>query len=363
VLVTGGAGFIGSHIVDRLLAEGARVRVLDVLHPDAHTGKPDYLDPRAEYVFSDLRDREVVETSLAGVDGVCHQASMVGLGKDFQDVTAYVSHNGVGTATLLAAMARVGFSGRLILASSMTVYGEGRYSCPKHGIVRPLARGAARLAAGRFDQSCPRCDRLLRPEPIPEDAPLEPGSVYAATKIHQEHLCRAYARERGAALTVLRYHNVYGPRMPRDTPYAGVASVFRSALEAGQEPEVFEDGRQLRDFVHVSDVARANVLALTSDPPATGEFNVASGEPHTIADMAGALADAFGREAPRPRVTGAFRLGDVRHVIGSPTRASTVLDFRASTGFAEGMRDFARSALRPNIDGPVRRLARPAQLR
>ena len=354
VLVTGGAGFIGSHVVDQLLAQGVEVRVLDVLHPDAHGGTPDYLDPRAEYVFGDLRDREVVETSLAGIEGVCHQASMVGLGKDFQDITAYVSHNDLGTATLLAAMARVGFSGRLVLASSMTVYGEGRYSCSRHGIVLPSPRDAARLAAGEFDQTCPDCDRALRPEPIPEDAPLDPRSVYASTKLHQEHLCRIYARERGTSLTVLRYHNAYGPRMPRDTPYAGVASVFRSALEAGREPEVFEDGRQLRDFVHVSDVARANVLALASDPPAAGEFNVASGEPHTIADMAEALADAFGRGAPRPRVTGAFRLGDVRHVIGSPERACRVLGFRASVPFAEGVREFARTSLRPIPHGPER---------
>src|SRR4051794_32925115 len=203
---------------------------------------------------------------------------MVGLGVDLNDIADYVAHNDLGTATLLKALASRPLP--LVLASSMVVYGEGRYRCPEHGIVRPPPRRPRDLDDGRFEPPCPHCERDLEPEPVPEDAPLDPRNVYAATKVAQEHLCAAYARETGATVTALRYHNVYGPRMPRDTPYAGVASIFRSALEAGRRPRVFEDGEQTRDFVHVRDVARANVLALSAHVP--GAFNVASGTPRSV---------------------------------------------------------------------------------
>jgi dTDP-L-rhamnose 4-epimerase len=171
--------------------------------------------------------------------------------------------------------------------------------------------------------------------------------VYAATKLHQEHLLAAFGREHPAvAVTALRYHNVYGPRMPRDTPYAGVASIFRSALEAGRVPQVFEDGRQRRDFVHVEDVARANVLAITAERPGSGVFNVCSGDPRTVLDMGRAIATAFGAGVPEPAVTGAFRPGDVRHVFASAERARTVLGFEARIGFGSGMLEFARAPLR-----------------
>jgi dTDP-L-rhamnose 4-epimerase len=181
---------------------------------------------------------------------------------------------------------------------------------------------------------------------VPEDAPLDPRNVYAATKLHQEHLCAAFSRETGVPVTALRYHNVYGPRMPRDTPYAGVASIFRSALEAGRAPRVFEDGGQRRDFVHVRDVAHANVLALTGDEPVPGAFNVCSGTPRTVGDLASALADAAGPDAPRPVVTGEFRLGDVRHVFADASRAREALGFEARVGFADGVAEFASAPLR-----------------
>ncbi len=260
ILVTGGAGFIGSHVVDLLLERGHRVRVVDALLPAAHRERPDYLDPAAEWLEGDLRDAAVAERAVRGVTAVCHQAAMVGLGVDLADLPAYVSHNDLATARLLSAMAADGCAGRLVLASSMVVYGEGRYECAEHGVVAPGARVAADLDAGRFEPPCPRCGRPLEPRTVPEDAMLDPRSVYAATKLAQEHLCSAYGRETGVPVTALRYHNVYGPRMPRDTPYAGVASIFRSAYAAGRAPRVFEDGGQRRDFVHVRDVARANVL-------------------------------------------------------------------------------------------------------
>jgi dTDP-L-rhamnose 4-epimerase len=344
VLVTGGVGFVGVHVAEELLAAGHEVRLLDALLPTAHDGLPEGVPEAAELVIGDLRDPDVARDAVAGIDAVSHQASMVGLGVDAGDVVDYVAHNDLGTAVLLRALHERRFAGRLVLASSMVVYGEGRYRCAEHGLVRPGPRAVAALEAGRFEPPCPACGRDLEPEAVPEDAPVDPRNVYAATKLHQEHLCGSYARESDAVdLVALRYHNVFGPRMPRDTPYAGVASIFRSALERGEAPRVFEDGAQRRDFVHVRDVARANVAALDADAP-TGAFNIASGTPRSVGDMARALADAMG--GPAPEVTGGFRLGDVRHVFASTRRAAEELGFRAAVGLEAGMTEFAGAPLR-----------------
>ncbi|MEP7047596.1 MAG: NAD-dependent epimerase/dehydratase family protein [Ilumatobacteraceae bacterium] len=354
VLVTGGAGFIGSHIVDELVAGDHEIVVVDDLDPFAHDGIPDGLSPGARYVWRDIRDMAMWPELLRGVDAVCHQAAKVGLGVDFGDVGEYVGRNDVGTACLLGALHDSRFSGRIVLASSMVVYGEGRYRCPEHGLVRPGARRASDLDAGEYEPPCPICARPLVSEAVPEDHWLDPRNVYATTKLAQEGLCAAYAREHdGCVVTALRYHNVYGPRMPRDTPYAGVASVFRSAYERGDGPLVFEDGGQRRDFVHVSDVARANVLALTNAEPASGAFNVCTGSPRTILDMAIALRPEGG---PSPAVVGGYRLGDVRHIFASAVLARDQLGFEAAIGFEDGMRDFAtaplRQTARPRADHP-----------
>lgn len=346
MLVTGGAGFIGGHVVRALLEAGHEVRVLDALLPEVHGGDwPNSLDPRAERVQGDVRSAADCDASLSGVDAVCHQAAMVGLGVDLQDLPLYVGHNDLGTAVLLAAMERAGI-GRLVLASSMVVYGEGRYSCADHGVVRPGPRAAAALDGGDFEPPCPVCGRALEPGTVPEDAPLDPRNVYAASKTAQEHLAASWARASGGSAVALRYHNVYGPHMPKDTPYAGVASLFRSALQRGEAPRVFEDGAQRRDFVHVRDVARANLLALeaTPAPGALTPYNVASGVPHTVGDLARELAAACG--GPSPIVTGEYRLGDVRHVVASPARAADELGFVAQVSFADGIREFAHAPLR-----------------
>jgi dTDP-L-rhamnose 4-epimerase len=354
VLVTGGAGFVGSHVAEALLAAGCAVRIVDNLLHAAHDGPPEVPDG-AELRIADVRDPQAVADALAGIDAVCHQAGMVGLGMSFDDVADYVDHNDVGTAVLLRALARRRFRGRLVLASSMVVYGEGRYHCPRHGVVAPGPRRRADLDSGRFEPPCPSCGVPLEPGTVDEDARPDPRNVYAATKLHQEHLAQAFSRETGVPITALRYHNVYGPRMPRDTPYAGVAALFRSAIAAGEAPRVFEDGRQRRDFVHVRDVARANVVALTALGPVEGAFNVGSGEPRTVGEMAHALWTAGGRAGPPPVVTGQYRLGDVRHIVASTHRAASELGFRAEIGFADGMTEFAAEPLRAPVSARGRR--------
>ncbi|GAB3840155.1 NAD-dependent epimerase/dehydratase family protein [Dactylosporangium cerinum] len=339
ILVTGGAGFIGSHVVSALHDAGHDVAVLDALHPAAHSS------PDPTFARADVRDRDAVDAALDGVDVVVHHAAMVGMGVDLADLPEYVGCNDLGTAVLLAGMARAGVR-RLVLASSMVVYGEGAYRCAAHGPTAPAPRVEADLAAGRFEPGCPSCGHRLEPVDVDEDAPLCPRSVYAATKVAQEHLVQAWSIAGAGTAVALRYHNVYGPGMPRDTPYSGVAAIFRSALSAGRAPRVFEDGAQRRDFVHVSDVAAANVLAVDATAVAGGfrAYNVASGRPATVAAMAAALAGAMG--GPAPVVTGDFRAGDVRHVVAAPVRAGAELGFTARVGLEEGMRDFATAALR-----------------
>ncbi len=347
ILVTGAAGFIGSHVVDAAAADGHRVAGLDALAAqvptdlDAASGTP---APSLELLRADVRDRQAVEAALRGVDLVCHQAGRVGLGRSFEDAPEYVGRNDLGTAVLLAAMAAAGIR-RLVLASSMVIYGEGRYECRAHGSVRPGPRRLTDLEAGRFEPCCPDCAAPLRPGVVSEDSSSDPRNVYAATKVAQENLAASWARATGGVAAALRYHNVYGPRMPPGSPYAGVAAIFRTQLASGRAPQVFEDGGQLRDFVHVYDVAQANVAAMEwVCGVARGTFrafNVGSGTARTVGELAAGLAQVMG--GPQPEVTGAFRLGDVRHIVASSERLQAELGWRPRVGFAAGLAELAAS--------------------
>jgi dTDP-L-rhamnose 4-epimerase len=269
---------------------------------------------------------------------------MVGAGVNAADAPAYGGHNDLATTVLLAEMFAAGVR-RLVLASSMVVYGQGGYGCPDHGPVDPEPRRRADLDAGVFEHRCPVGGEELRWRLVDENAPLRPRSLYAASKTAQEHYALAWSESTGGSVVALRYHNVYGPGMPRDTPYSGVAAIFRSSLEKGETPKVFEDGGQMRDFVHVDDIAAANLAAATTDRPGFTTANVCSGQPISILEVATALCEARGAELS-PVVTGRYRSGDVRHIVADPARAAELLNFRAAVSPSDGLREFAFAPLR-----------------
>jgi dTDP-L-rhamnose 4-epimerase len=341
IVVTGGAGFIGRILSRRLAGSGHDVLAVDALRPDVHrdgggSARADLDAAGVPLVVADVRDADRLAPLLTGAEAVVHLAAKVGLGVDLADMDDYVSTNATGTATLLRVLGRHGV-GRLVQASSMVVYGEGTGTCPEHGPVPPGPRSREALAAGRFEPPCPRCGGPLLPGLVTEDAALDPRNTYAVTKVTQEQLAEVWARDGGVAAVSLRLHNVYGPGMPRDTPYAGVAAVFSSALARGEAPRVFEDGGQRRDFVHVRDVADAALAAVTADlrPGTHTALNVGSGVVSTVGDLAAALSRVHA--GPDPVVTGEFRLGDVRHVTASSERIAARLGWRARVPLSEGV--------------------------
>ena len=347
ILVTGSAGFWGGVFGSLLVALGFVVVGVHALIPEAH--------PPGETAVGthrvDVRDLDSMTSLLRGVDAVCHQAAMVGAGVAVADLPSYAAHNDLGTAVVLAAMHTAGVS-RLVVASSTVVYGEGRYVCAEHGDQAVVARSRKALDAGDFENHCPRCRRRLDWALVDESARLDPRSSYAASKVAQEHYTAAWARQAPGAAVALRYHNVYGPGMPRDTPYSGVAALFRSAVEKGEPPDVFEDGNQMRDFVHLDDVARASVLALGHVLEAEDEtfatYNVCSGTPVPIGRVAELIADGSDRHL-EPVVSGRYRLGDVRHVVASSHTARTILGFTADITPQQGLREFAHAPLRDSV--------------
>ena len=341
ILLTGGAGFIGRHVLQRLLSRGHEVRILDSLRPDVHASQDVTAFKSIDFHIADVRDADAVDRALVGVEAVVHLAAKVGLGVDVGDLPDYASSNDVGTAQLLAGMARKNIS-RLTLASSMVVYGEGVGHCAEHGKVRPAPRLESELKAGNFEPPCPVCRRALGTALVDEDAPLDPRNAYASSKVAQEYYASNWSRTTGGSVAAMRYHNVYGPGMPRDTPYAGVAAIFTSAIRRGEAPRVFEDGGQRRDFVHVRDIASATVNACEAVEDGFQPFNVGSGTPRTVGEMAQQLAIAL--NGPKPTVTGQYRLGDVRHITADSSRLRSTLAWMPAVDFKDGMSELANQS-------------------
>jgi len=340
VLVTGGAGFIGSHLVDALVAKGHDVLVVDNLTPQVHRTKPDYLNPRAEYRFEDLRDDATLRAALADAEIVYHLASSVGVGQSMYRVEDYVSGNTLATAKLLQHLvdARGGVK-RLVVASSMSIYGEGSYRCDRCGIVHPGLRSEEQLRGHAWEPYCPTCGGPITPIPTAESKPLAPTSIYAITKRDQEEMCLTIGRAYGIPTVALRYFNVHGPRQALSNPYTGVCAVFQSRIQNGRSPIIFEDGRQTRDFVSVHDIVQACVLTGERSAAAYHAINVGTGRPTSVLEIARALLDAYGRDLPL-RIENAYRAGDVRHCFADISLARKLLGYEPRVSLGDGLREF-----------------------
>jgi dTDP-L-rhamnose 4-epimerase len=343
ILVTGGAGFIGSHLADHLLARGARVRALDSLVPQVHgeSGtRPSYLHPEVELLVGDVRDTALVRRALAGVDAVVHLAARVGVGQSMYQIADYVGANDVGSSVLLEAIAAHPVR-RLVVASSMSVYGEGLYLDATGSPVEDADRDVESLRRAAWDVTGPG-GGARRPVPTPETKRPSLRSVYALTKYDQERLALLIGGAYGIPTIALRLFNVYGTRQALSNPYTGVLAIFAARLLNGRPPVVFEDGLQRRDFVHVSDVARAIVHALDAPTGTTGVFNIGSGESVTVLEVARRLAVALGRTGPEPEITGQYRVGDIRHCFADITRARDALGYEPAMPMDQGMDELAR---------------------
>jgi dTDP-L-rhamnose 4-epimerase len=342
--VTGGAGFIGSHLVDGLLDRGFDVRVLDALLPQVHReGPPSYLNPAAELRVGDVRDRDVVRRGLEGVETLVHFASAVGVGQSMYEVLHYTSVNALGTGQLLDVMVKEGpRPSRMLVASSMSIYGEGRFECPNCGPQDPPPRRSEQLARRDWSVHCSRCQAVMRGQPTPETKTLNPTSIYAIGKRDQEEMVLTTARSLGIPAVALRFFNVYGDRQALSNPYTGVAAIFSSALLNGRRPVIFEDGLQSRDFVHVSDIVAACLLAMETDGVADEVFNVGTGASTDLLQLFALLQ----REIPagaglEPEILGQFREGDIRCCVADIAKARTRLGYAPRVPIQEGVRGLA----------------------
>lgn len=340
ILVTGGAGFIGSHLVDALLNRGFEVIVLDSLVSQVHGGehcRPAHLDSRAKLIVGDVRDPDVVRAVLKDCDVVFHLAAAVGVGQSMYAIREYVSTNCGGTATLLESMMNSRKRPlRLVVASSMSVYGEGAYRCEQCGSSAPAKRPVQQLEAREWNLICPTCGATLQPVPTPEAKPLHPGSVYAINKRDQEEMCLCVGRAHGIPTVALRFFNTYGPRQALSNPYTGVAAIFCSRLLNNKPPLIYEDGLQQRDFVSVHDVVKALLLAMDSPQADYGVFNVGTGMPVSILDLATMLGNLLGRDL-QPQIVGRFREGDIRHCYADITKIQRRLGFKPKVKLDDGL--------------------------
>ena len=342
VLVTGGAGFVGSHLVDALITRGHRVRVLDSLAPQVHgpDGQlPAYWNSRAELVLGSVTDPRVVARALEGIDVVLHEAALVGVGQSMYDIARYCEVNTLGAAVLLEEVVKRRKQIRKVLvASSMSVYGEGAYRTPQGDMRAPRLRGRDQLARNEWEMRDPTTGTPLAPIPTPETKPLHPTSVYAVTKRDHEELFLTVGYAYRIPTVALRYFNIYGERQALSNPYTGVAAIFSARVLNGQPPVIFEDGDQSRDFVHVSDVVRANLLALETDRADYQALNVGTGRPTTVRQVADAILGALGARDLAPTILGKFREGDIRHCYADIMLARSLLGYEPRVAFADGMR-------------------------
>lgn len=339
ILVTGGAGFVGSHVVDEYVEAGYEVTVVDNLTDQVHENEPEYLNEDAEYVWGDIRDRDLMTDLLQKTDVLNHQASVVGVGQSMYEIRKYVDINTLGTARLLDIIVNEGIRlEKMVIASSMSVYGEGEYCCPDCDAIRhPSLREDDQMARGNWEHTCTECGRPLEPKQTPEPKPQDSTSIYALTKKDQEEMTLSIGHTYDIPTVALRYFNIFGSRQALDNPYTGVCAIFSSRIKNGNPPLVYEDGRQTRDFVHVSDVARANRLAIESDAENIA-VNIGSGIPTTIADVAETLIDLYGESGELdPEIANDYRQGDIRHCYADPSTAAEELSFEAQVDFEEGM--------------------------
>jgi dTDP-L-rhamnose 4-epimerase len=337
VLVTGGAGFIGSHLVESLRDRGHRVRVLDALVEQVHGKAPRRPRGDVEYIHGDVRDRATVDRALEGIDVVFHQAAEVGVGQSMYEIHRYVDGNTLGTSVLLEALAAVRSQIRkLVVASSMSIYGEGAYHCERCGPVAPGPRPLAQLERRAWEPVCAGCGTVLTPLPTSEAKPLDPSSVYAVTKQDQEQLCLIVGRAYGIPTVALRYFNVYGPGQALSNPYTGVIAIFSGRLLNKQPPVIFEDGRQSRDFTHVSDIVQANLLAMETDAADFKAVNVGTGVATSVGRVTEVLAAGLGVSVA-PTIVGRFREGDIRHCVADISRAESLLGYRPRVALEQGI--------------------------
>jgi dTDP-L-rhamnose 4-epimerase len=342
VLITGGAGFIGSHVSDLLLERGYTVRIVDNLTPQVHGsegGRPHYLNAEAELIIGDVRDRQVVERALRNVDVVIHLAAAVGVGQSMYDIVSYVQANEVGTAVLLEAAARRPVE-RLLIASSMSIYGEGLARSRTGELLSPEERSNEQLRRGVWE-SHDSTGMPLMPLPTPESKQPSLNSIYALNKFAQERMALIIGKAYGIPVVALRFFNVYGPRQALSNPYTGVLAIFAARLLNSRPPLVFEDGHQQRDFVHVRDVARATLLALESASASGRIFNVGSGQSRTVVSIACELARVLGKTHIAPSVTGKYRVGDIRHCFADISRIRAELGYAPSISFQDGLKELA----------------------
>jgi dTDP-L-rhamnose 4-epimerase len=342
VLVTGGAGFIGSFIVDKLVNEGHDVRVLDSLEPQVHPeGKwPSYINLKAEYIKGDVRDAEALKHALEDVEIIFHKAAAVGVGQSMYQIHKYMDVNTLGTARLLDTVVNGNYPiKKIIVASSMSIYGEGEYMDEDTGaIAYPMLRQEQHLKEGQFEHLGPTGKPLI-PIPTKETKPLQSTSIYAISKKDQEEMTLTIGRTYGIPSVALRYFNVFGPRQSLSNPYTGVAAVFMNHIKNDKQPEIFEDGMQSRDLVSVHDIAQANLKAMRNASANFEAFNIGSGRQLTITEVAKILAQLYGKEHIRPRITGKYRAGDIRHCFADISKARGKLEFEPETGFDDGMRE------------------------